>query len=74
VAEDTSAEAEAMQQYWQLSNMMAFENIGFSKTVATGLKYLSCADCDTGPLGYHDTTKEAECFIAVDRVGYATGQ
>ncbi|CAG8557876.1 9982_t:CDS:2 [Paraglomus occultum] len=70
---DTSAEVEEMQQYWQLPNMMAFENIGFSNTVATGIKFLACADCDTGPLGYHDTINETECYVAVDRVEYATG-
>ncbi|OZJ06891.1 hypothetical protein BZG36_00253 [Bifiguratus adelaidae] len=39
-------------RYWKVQNMMTFENIGFSKTV-DNVKYLSCADCDLGPLGYH---------------------
>ncbi|KAJ1305177.1 hypothetical protein OPQ81_000208 [Rhizoctonia solani] len=32
---------------------MQFENIGFSRTVGGdgGIKYLSCAECDLGPLG-----------------------
>jgi hypothetical protein len=48
--------------------MMKFENIGFCNTI-DGIKYLSCADCDLGPLGYHDTTKEPKLYhIATDRV------
>ncbi|CAG8652854.1 74_t:CDS:2 [Paraglomus brasilianum] len=72
VTDDTNAEVEAMQQYWHLS-MMAFETIAFSIPVVTGLQYLYCTECGTGPLGYQDSAGEAECFIAVDRVGYATG-
>ncbi|KAI8910391.1 Mss4-like protein, partial [Gorgonomyces haynaldii] len=37
--------------YWKVNDMMAFENIGFSRP-ADGLKYLLCADCDLGPLGF----------------------
>ncbi|KAF0377027.1 Mss4-like protein [Gigaspora margarita] len=59
-------------EYWQLTDMMAFENIGFSKTIEeTGLKYICCADCNVGPLGYHDTkAQEKEYLIAVNRVSY----
>lgn len=50
--------------------MMDFENVGFSKTVDT-TKYLSCADCDLGPLGYHDTAKEPkEYVISIQRAKY----
>ncbi|CAJ0838293.1 12077_t:CDS:10 [Entrophospora sp. SA101] len=59
--------------YWKVSDMFSFENIGFSKTLnETGVKYLCCADCDLGPLGYHDTTNNdtKEYLIAVDRIIY----
>lgn len=82
--------------FWVLHDMMSFENIGFSKTVAQdgsivptdatsseepvvnfppGVKFLSCADCDVGPLGYHDTSYtnssgQREFLIAIDRVRY----
>jgi guanine nucleotide exchange factor len=47
---------------------MKFENIGFSNTV-DGIAYLSCADCDLGPLGYHDRAKLPQLYhIAIDRV------
>ncbi|KAJ1795842.1 hypothetical protein LPJ59_004110 [Coemansia sp. RSA 2399] len=59
--------------YWMLSDMMDFENVGFSHTVGT-VKYLSCADCDLAPLGYHDTALATagtkEFLIAANRVVY----
>lgn len=39
---------------WSVPSPLTFENIGFSRDVGTN-KYLSCADCDCGPLGWHDT-------------------
>ncbi|CAJ0650502.1 10520_t:CDS:2, partial [Entrophospora sp. SA101] len=50
-----------LQGYWQINNMLEFENIIFSKTVEeTGIKYLFCANCincDLEPLGIHDTNE-----------------
>ena len=59
------------QGYWSVSSPLAFENIGFSRNAAppssssspsaaitapaATIKYLTCADCDHGPLGWHDT-------------------
>ncbi|ORY98636.1 Mss4-like protein [Syncephalastrum racemosum] len=56
--------------FWRLTNMMDFENIGFSKTVDS-VKYLSCAECDVGPVGYHDTQSDPkEYLISVKRARY----
>ncbi|KAK4057497.1 hypothetical protein OIO90_001566 [Microbotryomycetes sp. JL221] len=56
--------------YWSVDSPLSFENIGFSRnttlpinsTLQTSsttseemIKYLICADCDLGPLGWHDT-------------------
>ncbi|GAA5877707.1 hypothetical protein JCM8547_003803 [Rhodosporidiobolus lusitaniae] len=56
--------------FWSVPSPLSFENIGFSRstsfpshssspsnstTVAGQIKYLTCADCDHGPLGWHDT-------------------
>jgi guanine nucleotide exchange factor len=69
----SSSDDEALNQgFWALYDIMAFENIGVSKTIDTGIKYLCCAVCDVGPLGYNDTKSEAnEFLIAVDRVSYS---
>jgi len=53
--------------YWSVPSPLSFENIGFSRNAAhpspvpassapqVAIKYLTCADCDHGPLGWHDT-------------------
>ncbi|KAI8978544.1 Mss4-like protein [Pilobolus umbonatus] len=56
-------------EFWIVKSMMDFENAGFSQTVGT-IKYLSCADCDIGPLGYHDTTQPNEFLISMKRARY----
>ncbi|XP_018332363.1 guanine nucleotide exchange factor MSS4 homolog [Agrilus planipennis] len=59
-------ETEKVSLFWLVKHMMTFENVGFSNTV-DNKKYLTCADCDAGPIGFHDlTTKES--FIALSRV------
>ncbi|KAG0223902.1 Mss4 protein-domain-containing protein [Mortierella sp. GBAus27b] len=67
----TDAGAEELQSFWRVGDMMAFENVGFSRRLANHVQFLICADCDTGPLGYHvavDATKEY--LIALNRVRY----
>ncbi|KAG0207059.1 hypothetical protein BGX28_001602 [Mortierella sp. GBA30] len=64
---------EELQSFWRVTDMMAFENIGFSKMLPNGTQFLSCADCDTGPLGYHDSKAprpSKEFLVAVNRVRY----
>lgn len=41
---------------WEVTpaSPLTFENVGFSKSVGS-LKYLTCANCDCGPLGWTDT-------------------
>ncbi|KAI9305994.1 Mss4-like protein [Cunninghamella echinulata] len=57
-------------QFWQLGDMMDFDNVGFSKTIGT-VKYLSCADCDLGPIGYHDTSNtQKEYLVSIRRARY----
>ncbi|KAG0079353.1 hypothetical protein BGZ93_003199 [Podila epicladia] len=71
-ASESSTTAE-LQTFWRVGDMMAFENIGFSKKLPNGIQFLSCADCDTGPLGYHETNvphTNKEYLIALNRVRY----
>ncbi|QRW07429.1 N-acetyltransferase [Ceratobasidium sp. AG-Ba] len=51
---------------------MQFENIGFSKAVEGGIKYLSCAECDLGPLGWCVEKGPSEFWLNASRVGYRT--
>ncbi|KAF9901324.1 hypothetical protein BX616_002295 [Lobosporangium transversale] len=69
----TTTTEEELQSFWKVTNMMSFENIGFSKKLPNGIQFLSCADCDIGPLGYHDTSASGaakEYLIALNRLRY----
>lgn len=48
--------------------MMAFENVGFTRSVE-GIKYLICADCEYGPIGYLDSETSLH-FISPTRLKY----
>uniref|UniRef100_A0A0K8TLE5 Putative guanine nucleotide exchange factor n=1 Tax=Tabanus bromius TaxID=304241 RepID=A0A0K8TLE5_TABBR len=59
-------ETETLKDFWIVDDMFTFENIGFSNTVQN-TKFLTCADCDMGPVGYHNlSTKKS--YIALKRV------
>jgi guanine nucleotide exchange factor len=59
--------------FYRVTDMMAFDNIGFSRPAVSGEKYLLCADCELGPLGFQGVDENGSvCFnIAADRVRYA---
>lgn len=63
---EQSPETEVISLFWVVNDMYTFENVGFSNTVEN-TKYLTCADCEAGPIGYHDlTTKKS--YVALTRV------
>ncbi|KAH8263024.1 hypothetical protein KR044_003278 [Drosophila immigrans] len=67
--QDSAADAlntETLRHFWQIDDMMTFENIGFSHTV-DGRKFLVCADCERGPVGYHELATK-RCYLALQRV------
>lgn len=66
--EDPAA-GEKLTNFWLVSNMYHFENVGFSKNVGT-VKFLVCADCEIGPIGWHDTGDRTKFFVAAERVKY----
>ncbi|XP_058117316.1 guanine nucleotide exchange factor MSS4 homolog [Anopheles ziemanni] len=57
---------ETLKHFWMVKDMFTFENIGFSNTV-NNRKYLICADCEIGPVGYHDLETK-QCYVALGRV------
>lgn len=59
-------ETELHRHFWVVNDMFTFENIGFSNTIGNR-KFLTCADCDMGPVGYHDIDNK-KCYIALKRV------
>ena len=56
-------------QFWLVTDMLTFENIGFTNLVEKK-KYLICADCEIGPIGYQNVEAENEYFVCADRVKY----
>merc|ERR1712035_59294 len=67
----TDEAEENVQFWWCVNDMWTFDNIGFSKA-KDGIKFLTCADCEIGPLGYHDPSITPHRFlIAATRVKHA---
>lgn len=65
-----SIEREMLSDYWMVPDIYMFDNIGFSKTVDSGLKYLICADCEIGPIGWYDDSNK-QSYVALSRVKHA---
>lgn len=61
-------EAETLSQFWVVNDMYTFENVGFSHTVGNN-KYLTCADCEAGPIGFHDIPSKIS-YVSFSRVEY----
>ncbi|XP_043289157.1 guanine nucleotide exchange factor MSS4 [Venturia canescens] len=67
--EGETDERESISEYWLVEDVYTFENILVSKT-ADNVKYLACADCERGPIGWHDIpTKKS--YLALCRVRHA---
>jgi len=62
-------ELQLVDKFWLLPSLMHFENIGVTRLV-DNIKFLSCADCEVGPLGWHDVTDLSKFYLAAERVRY----
>lgn len=65
-----SVECELLSDYWMVPDMYMFDNIGFSKPIESGIKYLICADCEIGPIGWYDDNNK-QSYVALSRVKHA---
>ncbi|CAG9838252.1 unnamed protein product [Diabrotica balteata] len=63
---EDNPEKETVSLFWAVTDMFTFQNVGFSNTVGT-TKYLTCADCELGPIGYHDLSNKMS-YVALTRV------
>eukprot|EP00730_Choanoeca_flexa_P014737 TRINITY_DN6551_c0_g1_i4.p1 TRINITY_DN6551_c0_g1~~TRINITY_DN6551_c0_g1_i4.p1 ORF type:complete len:135 (+),score=14.20 TRINITY_DN6551_c0_g1_i4:2-406(+) len=67
---DGDTNSDDIEHFWQVTDMFAFDNVGFTKTVGN-IKYLSCADCEFGPIGFHDITSNPKTYnVAHARIKY----
>ncbi|KAL4717505.1 hypothetical protein ACJJTC_000654 [Scirpophaga incertulas] len=60
---------EMLNEYYHVDNMYIFENIGFTHQV-DNYKYLTCADCEAGPVGYYDLDSK-HSYIALSRIEHS---
>ncbi|XP_069163100.1 guanine nucleotide exchange factor MSS4 homolog [Procambarus clarkii] len=60
---------EDLNEWWVVDDMFTFDNIGFSHSVGS-TKYLVCADCERGPVGWHDNNTR-KSYVALARVKHS---
>lgn len=62
---ERSVRSDALYYRWTVKDMFSFENVGFTNSV-DGIRYLTCADCDFGPIGR--VTEDNLHIVAPSRV------
>lgn len=60
-------ESEKVTEFWLVRDMFTFENVGFTNTI-DNKKYLICADCEIGPIGFQSLDKPDEFYVSLTRV------
>lgn len=63
---DKKMETEKISKWVCVTDMFAFENVGFSHPYE-GRKFLICADCELGPIGVFDEPNN-KYLIALSRI------
>jgi len=61
-------ECDLIEDSFQLKDIFQFENVGFCHPV-NQLKYLTCAECDLGPIGWQEIPS-SNIFVALSRVRF----
>lgn len=64
-----AGEGETLSDFWLVKDMFTFENVGFTNTV-DNKKFLICADCEVGPIGWQDLADSVNLYVALERVVY----
>uniref|UniRef100_A0A3P9PF73 Guanine nucleotide exchange factor MSS4 n=1 Tax=Poecilia reticulata TaxID=8081 RepID=A0A3P9PF73_POERE len=64
-----SVDGDTLTAHWLVDDMFSFENVGFTKDVGK-IKYLICADCEIGPIGWHCLDDKKKFYVALDRVNH----
>ncbi|KAJ7999912.1 hypothetical protein DPEC_G00199330 [Dallia pectoralis] len=65
-----SVDGDTLTSHWLVDDMYTFENVGFTKDVGR-IKYLICADCEIGPIGWHCLDDIKSFYVALERVNHA---
>ncbi|KAL3116032.1 hypothetical protein niasHT_007332 [Heterodera trifolii] len=63
---DEAVQTTEHSQWWTLTDMMQFENVGFTNAFR-GRRFLACADCEIGPIGFV-CDQTGKFLVSVERV------
>lgn len=69
LADGSSPDGDLVQEHWLVDDMFVFENVGFTKDVGN-VKFLVCADCEIGPIGWHCLDDKNRFYVALERVSH----
>ncbi|NXG36270.1 MSS4 factor, partial [Dromaius novaehollandiae] len=60
---------DVVREHWLVRDMFSFENVGFTRDVGN-VKFLVCADCEAGPIGWHCLDDKESFYVALERVAH----
>jgi hypothetical protein len=63
-------EVDSIKEWFLVEDMFTFDNVGVSHVV-NDMKYLTCADCEFGPIGWMDVNNK-KSYVALSRVRQST--
>lgn len=74
--EPGAVEGETLKDHWMIDDQFKFENVGVTRQVPAGstttreFKYLTCAECERGPLGISFLDNPKVFYVSHARVKY----
>lgn len=69
VAAAAASGGDVVREHWLVRDMFSFENVGFTRDVGN-VKFLVCADCEAGPIGWHCLDDKDSFYVALERVAH----
>ena len=59
------AAPESVSGAWAVGDMYDFANVGFTVPDEAGVKFVACAECELGPLGFHRAGEEPAAYYVI---------
>ncbi|EDM09722.1 rCG46281, isoform CRA_a [Rattus norvegicus] len=69
LVDGSNPDGDVLEEHWLVNDMFIFENVGFTKDVGN-VKFLVCADCEIGPIGWHCLDDKNSFYVALERVSH----
>lgn len=74
ISDATEVQLSLFTEFWLLEDIFQFDNVGVSRDVDVDgrqIKYLTCADCEIGPIGWYAADDKKAIYLCVnERVAY----